>query len=116
MLRSEIPTKGRTMKKLLAAASLAALMGASAAQADTNYMIGVTWGLGGGSNDLGFSARMMFSEAGSNVGFGGGVTYYMGSGDVGFDAIAAWMQNDIVVGGGYDFAAYSPVFTLGVYQ
>jgi len=104
------------MKKLLAAASLAALFGASAAQAETNYMLGATWSIGGNSPQMGVSARILLSNTGSEFGVGGGATYYVGSGMLGFDAIGAWMENDIIVGGGYDFASFTPVFTLGFYQ
>lgn len=104
------------MKKLLAATTLAALMGATGAQADTNYMLGVTWTLGGSVMETGFSARVLMSEPSSDFSFGGGVTYYMASGDIGYDAIAAYMTSDIAVGAGYDFAHSAPVFTLGVYQ
>ncbi len=104
------------MKKLLAAATLAALVAAPAAQADTNYMIGATWAIGGNSPQMGVSARVLAGTTGSDFGFGGGVTYYVSTGMIGYDAIAAYMQNDIVLGGGYDFASFSPVFTLGYYQ
>ena len=104
------------MKKLLAAASLAALVAAPAAQAETSYMIGATWAIGGNQPQMGVSARILSSSATSEFGFGGGVTYYASSGQIGYDAIGAWMQNDIVIGGGYDFASFAPVFTLGYYQ
>lgn len=104
------------MKKLLAAATLAAFAAAPAAQADTNYMIGATWAIGGNGPQMGVSARVLASTTGSEFGFGGGVTYYASTGQIGYDAIGAWMQNDILIGGGYDFASFQPVFTLGYYQ
>jgi len=65
---------------------------------------------------MGVSARVLLSNTSSDFSFGGGATYYVGSGMLGFDAIGGWMQNDIIIGGGYDFASFSPVFTLGFYQ
>lgn len=104
------------MKRILAATTLAALLAAPAAQAETNYMIGATWTLGGNSPEMGISARVMLRGTGNEYGVGGGVTYFPSSGDIGYDAIGAWMQGDILVGAGYDFSNYSPVFTLGYYQ
>ena len=105
-------SKRQTHEKLQAAASLAALVAAPAAQADTSYMIGATWAIGGNSPQMG----VLSGVSGSDFGFGGGVTYYVSTGMIGYDAIAAYMQNDIVLGGGYDFASFSQVFTLGYYQ
>jgi len=104
------------MKKLLAAATLAAFAAAPAAQADTNYMIGATWAIGGNAPQMGVSARVIASNTGSDFGVGGGITYYVSSRQIGYDAIAAFKQNNMIIGGGYDFASFSPVFTLGYYE
>lgn len=104
------------MKKILAAAALATVAAASGAQAETNYMLGVTWTLGGGSPEMGVSGRVLSSNDSSDFGFGGGVTYYVQSGQIGYDAVAGYMQGDVMIGGGYDFASFQPVFTLGYYQ
>lgn len=103
------------MKRILAAASLAAVMGATSAQAETNYMIGATFSLGGGTSDMGISARIML-PAGGDFALGGGVTYYMSSGTIGYDAMAAYLSGNIAAGMGYDFATSMPVFSLGYYQ
>lgn len=104
------------MKRILAAATLAALTAAPTAQAATNYMIGATWNMGTGS--MGISARILttIDAITTDVSVGGGVTYYIDSGDVSYDAIAAFLSNDIAIGGGYDFVTASPVFSLGMYR
>jgi len=103
------------MKRILAAASLAAALGASAAQAETNYMIGATFSLGGGVSDMGVSARILTPLSG-DISFGGGATYYVQSGTIGYDAMVAYLTGNIAAGAGYDFATGMPVFSLGFYQ
>ena len=102
------------MKRILAAASLAALFGASAAQAETNYMIGASFSDG----SMGISARILTTvdAISTDISFGGGITYYLDSGQIGYDAIAAYMTGDLALGAGYDFSTSMPVFTLGMYQ
>lgn len=104
------------MKKLLAATAVASALVAGSAQAETNYMVGVTWSMGGNNMETGISARVLFSDGANDFGLGGGVTYYMQSGAIGYDAIAAYMTNNVAIGGGYDFTTYAPVFSLGYFQ
>ena len=107
------------MKRILAAASLAALMAVPAANVGTSYMVGATWNVGaGGGGGVGISARILttIDAITTDISVGGGVTYYLNSGEVTYDAIAAFLSNDIAIGGGYDFVTASPVFSLGMYQ
>ena len=103
------------MNRLLLSTSLAALLGTSAAQADPTFMIGGTFSFGGGApGQFGLSARILSNNVEGEHTLGAGVTYYLDSGDLGYDVMLGWLHENSVFGLGYDFGQRTPLLTLGL--
>lgn len=99
--------------KFIAAVTLAGALAAGPAMADPVLMLGGTFAFGGGSSNFGLSANVLSNDTNEKAAGGVGVTYYLGTGQVGFDVIAAWKKDDAAIGVGYDFGIRKPVVTFG---
>lgn len=102
------------MKKLLMTTSAFALLGVAPAAADPTFVLGGTFGFGGGQPaQFGLSARVISNNRTDKGVLGAGVTFYPGDGQFGFDVFAGYTFDESVFGVGYDFAQRQPLVSLG---
>ena len=101
------------MKQILAAAALAAC--ATPALADGALMLGGTLTFGAAQQpNFGITARLLENNRTDESTLGAGVTYYLGTRDVGVDVFAGYVFDNGVFGFGYDLVQGAPIMSLGL--
>ncbi|PWK62545.1 hypothetical protein [Roseicyclus mahoneyensis] len=103
------------MKHIFAAAAVSLSLVASPALADGTFMLGGTMTFGAGQQpNFGVSARILENNRTDESTLGAGVTYYLGTGDLGVDVFAGYIFDRGVFGFGYDLVQGAPVMSLGL--
>ena len=102
------------MKHVLAATAVA-ILAASPVMADGALMLGGTLTFGANQQpNFGISARILENNRVDESTLGAGVTYYLGSRDVGVDVFAGYVFDNGVFGLGYDLVQGAPIMSLGL--
>jgi hypothetical protein len=103
------------MKQFLAAATVTLSVLSTPALADGALMLGGTLTFGANQQpNFGISARILENNRADESTLGAGVTYYLGTGDVGVDVFAGYVFDNGVFGFGYDLVQGAPIMSLGL--
>jgi len=103
------------MKHLLAATFVVLTAGGSPALADPALMLGGTITFGSNQQpNFGVSARLLENNRSDESTLGAGVTYYLGTRDIGIDVFAGYIFDNGVFGFGYDLVQGAPIMSLGI--
>jgi hypothetical protein len=95
--------------------TLVFLAGLSPALADPALMLGGTFTFGANrSPDFGITARFLQNDVADESTLGAGVTYFIGSGQIGVDVFAGYLFDNGVFGFGYDLVQAAPIVSLGL--